>query len=112
MITHKENCAPTNCSLALPFAPYSEGCTTPKVRLELTPGLPIQEWMAIGKQLSEGIRAGMWMLGDWLVYGHNNYEVTEWNNRIPKGIYAEIAKVTGYAEGTLRNAKYVCAAIP
>ena len=51
-------------------------------------------------------------LGDFLAYGEGTYRDKNLRVRVPDGIYEEIAKVTGYSEKTLRNAKAVCAALP
>jgi hypothetical protein len=88
------------------------GCQVFTQGLILPPGLDYDEWMRIGSHLTTLLGAVMWMWGDWLAFGQTHYIVTKWGNRLPDGIYKECSRLTGYAEGTLRNAKCVCAALP
>jgi hypothetical protein len=55
--------------------------------------------------------AVLWLIGDWLAFGQEKYHGRDGYKRIENGIYAITAEETGFAEGTLRNAKYVCAAV-
>ncbi len=90
---------------------FPEGCQMFQRGLALRNGLEYDEWMEVGTRLSQVTGAVMWAVGDWLAYGEHNYLKSKWGNRVPDGLYKEIAARTGYAEQTLTNAKYVCSAL-
>jgi hypothetical protein len=94
-------------SLSLP-----SGVQTFRHGLVIAADMPYDAWLAIGTKLTEVTGATMWMLGDWLAYGQFNYDASHWGKRTPNELYARLATETGYAEGTLRNAKCVCQALP
>jgi hypothetical protein len=54
----------------------------------------------------------MWRLGDWFNYGQSNYGKSKWGDRTPDNLYDQIAGQVGLSAVTLKNAKYVCAALP
>jgi hypothetical protein len=54
----------------------------------------------------------MWMIGDWLAYGQEEYLGKPGHERLKNDTYAKVAEDTGYAESTLRDATWVCTAIP
>lgn len=62
----------------------------------------IEEWDAYGcglRAVAEGVN---WLRGDWLTYGEHAYGE----------MYAQAVNSTDYAEGSLRNMKYVAANVP
>lgn len=74
--------------------------------------VPYDEWIRVGSHLKQVAGSVMFMIGDWLAYGQAKYVDNVWGRRMPNDIYRQIAQETGYAEGTLRNSKYVCTHIP
>lgn len=74
--------------------------------------VPYDEWIHIGGHLKQVAGSVMFMIGDWLAYGQAKYVDNVWGKRMPNDLYRHFAVETGYAEGTLRNAKYICTAIP
>lgn len=64
--------------------------------------------MRIGSRLKELNGSVMWLLGDWLAYGHANYAKEQWGGRSPTGLYEQLSLETGYSISTLKNAKYLC----
>ncbi|MDP9476332.1 MAG: LmbU family transcriptional regulator [Actinomycetota bacterium] len=70
--------------------------------LELPPNLTFEEWAACGKTL-KGIDAAVkWWVGDWLVYGEDNFP-DKW---------AQAVEATDYEEPTLRKAAWVASRFP
>lgn len=68
----------------------------------LPEGLTYEEWAAEGPILIRMAQSAMWWVGDWIRYGERRWGET----------YAQAIEVTGLAEGTLRNAVWVCDRIP
>ena len=89
-----------------------KSCIVTRQGLTLKPGLTREEWLSIGTKVGDLAGATSWVLGDFLAYGDQFYLDAKGAKRIPDGLYAEIATRTGFAEQTLRNLKYVCAALP
>jgi hypothetical protein len=110
--TVSDDCALSPRADEDPAPRLPDGCTVHRLGLVLRPGLNQQEWLGIGRQLSDLAGAMMWMLGDFFAYGDHLYTDKNGAKRMPAGIYAEIAAQTGYDEQTLRSMKYVAAAIP
>lgn len=70
--------------------------------LEIRPGMPINDWVELGKFLKRaGDSVGIWR-GDWINYGKHEY----------KKKYEEAVALTGLSEGTLMNDVWVAKAIP
>lgn len=70
--------------------------------LEIRPGMPINDWVELGRFLKRaGDSVGIWR-GDWVNYGKHEY----------KKKYEEAIALTGLAEGTLMNDVWVSKAIP
>lgn len=75
---------------------HSQVMTT-KVSLQIPEGLPFDEWERAGHQLTGIVNSSSWWLGDWLVYGKENYV-----DRYEYGIRA-----VGLQYQTLRNYAWV-----
>ncbi|WP_197537263.1 MULTISPECIES: LmbU family transcriptional regulator [Frankia] len=71
---------------------------TTKVGLHIPPGLAFEDWERAGRQLSGLIDSSSWWLGDWLIYGKDQYV-----DRYERGIRA-----AGLQYQTLRNYSWVC----
>lgn len=71
-----------------------------------------EDWMSVSSRVVEVTGAALWMLGDLLAYGHANFQDTHWGKRTPSELYERLARETGYAEGTLANARVVCSRFP
>lgn len=67
------------------------------VALHIPEGTSFDDWQLLGKKLQQMEKSVMWWIGDWLRFGERKYGET----------YKQAIEATGYAEGTLRNAKYV-----
>lgn len=67
------------------------------VALDMPEGMTFEEWQALGGTLQQMERSVMWWIGDWLRFGERKYGET----------YAQAVEETDYAEGTLRDAKWV-----
>lgn len=78
------------------------GCEFTPTSLKLPPDLTYDQWDRIGRQLQLADIAIQWWLGDWLVYGE-----FRWREK-----YAQAVQVTGKAEQTLMNYRFVANAIP
>lgn len=77
-------------------------CTFTRIGLIIEPGMPIDDWVELGKRLvaaKEGL--GIWR-GDWVEYGKHEYGKK----------YEAALALTGLKEGTLRNDVWVANAIP
>ncbi len=70
--------------------------------LVFTRELEIGDWMKFGSFIAEQERGRMFQLGDFVNYGEAEYGEK----------YSQALSHTDYKEGTLRNAAYVCNAIP
>jgi hypothetical protein len=68
-----------------------------RTELRLPQDLPLQAWARIGSQISLLTNSSAWWLGDWLVYGRDNYP-----NR-----YRQAMKETSLDYQTLRNYAWV-----
>lgn len=67
-----------------------------------------REWQLEGRRLSAISKASPWWIGDWLAFGAEKWGETEqWGEK-----YSEAKKLTGYDGKTLRNRRYVSAAVP
>ena len=74
-------------SLALP------GCQFSKTALEIQPGLPFDQWDAIGARLLQIHKGVEWWIADFLAYGEREYGKD----------YKTASLLTGYKVTTLRN---------
>ncbi|MGV9316244.1 LmbU family transcriptional regulator [Streptomyces sp. NPDC003691] len=70
---------------------------TTKVGLHIPVGLAFEEWERAGRRLSGLLNSSSWWLGDWLVYGKDQYA-----DRYERGIRA-----AGLQYQTLRNYAWV-----
>ncbi|WP_208105397.1 LmbU family transcriptional regulator [Streptomyces sp. GC420] len=70
---------------------------TTKVGLHIPVGLSFEEWERAGRQLSGLLNSSSWWLGDWLIYGKDQYA-----DRYDRGIRA-----AGLQYQTLRNYAWV-----
>jgi hypothetical protein len=104
-----KNTAPTEALSVSKVLP--DGCVAYRNGLVLPEGLPHDEWQKIGKQITQLASASMWMIGDWLAYGQVAYKGLPGFERMENDRYSKVAADTGLAEGSLRNAKYICAAV-
>lgn len=70
--------------------------------LHLRPGLPFEEWARLGHRVHAVNDASAWWIGDWLVYGQQQFGER----------YREATAATGFEYQTLRNYAWVAARIP
>ncbi|MEU2734427.1 LmbU family transcriptional regulator [Streptomyces sp. NPDC007095] len=70
---------------------------TTRVGLQIPPGLNFETWEHAGRTLAGIVDSSSWWLGDWLVYGKDNYA-----DRYERGIRA-----AGLKYQTLRNYAWV-----
>src|SRR5687767_13709047 len=78
------------------------GCAITPTGLVIQPGMPIDDWVELGKRLSKAKDSlGIWR-GDWIEYGKHEYGKK----------YKEALALTGLKEGTLRNDVWIANAIP
>ncbi|WJY37073.1 LmbU family transcriptional regulator [Streptomyces sp. P9-2B-2] len=70
---------------------------TTRVGLQMPPDLSFEDWERAGRRLSGVLDSSSWWLGDWLVYGKDNYV-----DRYQRGIRA-----AGLKYQTLRNYAWV-----
>lgn len=68
--------------------------------LHIPDGTSFDDWSRLGETLQQMERSVMWWIGDWLRFGERKYGET----------YAQAVEATGYAYGTLANAKRVASA--
>jgi hypothetical protein len=66
---------------------------TSRVGLELHERLSYEQWIVVGKRLSEHVDASCWWLGDWLLFGESRYGAK----------YTQAIASTGLGYKTLRN---------
>ena len=70
---------------------------TTRVGLQMPPGMNFEDWEQAGRRLAGIVDSSAWWLGDWLVYGKDNYA-----DRYQRGIRA-----AGLKYQTLRNYAWV-----
>lgn len=96
------------------FSDY--GITPMDAGLIFTRDLTKDEWKTVGTHLRKSMKAVLWWVGDWILYGEKMYSVTidqrdeDKRNlkRLGHGMAMEMAKITGYSPGTISNIKSVC----
>ncbi|MGW3938002.1 LmbU family transcriptional regulator [Streptomyces phaeochromogenes] len=77
--------------------PRCDQVLTTKVGLHIPVGLAFEDWERAGRQLSGLLNSSSWWLGDWLIYGKDQYA-----DRYERGIRA-----AGLQYQTLRNYAWV-----
>lgn len=78
------------------------GCSFTTIGLIIEPGLPIDDWVELGKRLVAAKDSlGIWR-GDWVEYGKHEYGKK----------YEEALALTGLKYGTLANDVWVAKAVP
>ncbi|MEV3927280.1 LmbU family transcriptional regulator [Actinomadura coerulea] len=70
---------------------------TGRTSLRLPPKLPFAAWQRVGRQLYLISDSSAWWLGDWLVFGEENFPDR----------YRHVVAETGLSYGTLRNYAWV-----
>lgn len=93
---------------ALSLSVDLDGCVPLTNGLRLPDTMAYPDWLRVGEKLSRLNRAAIWMLGDWLAYGHAKFGKEKWNSKEPVGLYEQVSKATGYSVRYLRNASSVC----
>ena len=88
-----------------------DGCLAYRNGLVIPAGTSHDSWLKIGTMVTDLARSSLWLIGDWLAYGQEEYKGQPGYERMQNELYAKIAGEVGLAEGTLRNAKYVCSAV-
>jgi hypothetical protein len=79
------------------------GCTFTATGLLINPGLPIDDWVELGRRLNKaGDSVGIWR-GDWIIYGKNEYGKKDYESAVVR---------TGLKIGTLYNDVSVARAVP
>ena len=68
----------------------------------LKPGISFEEWQLIGDQLGGIAKGVMFWIGDWLVFGEEQYGEK----------YAQAMEITGYSYRTVKQAKYIAKKFP
>ena len=68
-----------------------------KVALHIPENTSFEDWNRLGETIQQMEKSVMWWIGDWLRFGESKYGE----------MYSQAVDVTGYAKGTLQNAKYV-----
>lgn len=89
-----------------------DGCVAYRNGLELPQGLSKDDWLKVGRPVKELAVSAMWLIGDWLAYGHDRFVETCSGLWLQDGVYAAAALETGLSLQTLKNAKWVCAKLP
>jgi len=67
------------------------------VGLHLPENMALKEWWRVGERLRDTQQSIMWWIGDWLRFGERVHGVT----------YASAALLTGFKEGSLRDAVWL-----
>lgn len=80
-----------------PAAARNGRVLTTRVGLQMPPGMNFDDWEQAGRRLAGVLDSSAWWLGDWLVYGKDNYA-----DRYQRGIRA-----AGLKYQTLRNYAWV-----
>jgi hypothetical protein len=73
-----------------------------RTELRLPARLPLAAWTRLGEQISLLTNSSAWWLGDWLVYGRENFP----------GRYKKATRQTGLDYQTLRNYAWVAGRFP
>lgn len=92
--------------------PLPSSCAISRHGLTLSADLTREEWLSIGTKLGDVAGSTPWLLGDFFAYGDKFYSGAKGVKQVPDGIYTKLADAIGMSPGTLKNAKYVCLALP
>lgn len=85
-----------------------KGATVTPISWTPTSEMGRREWQVEGRRLSAISKASPWWIGDWLAFGAEKWgDAEQWGET-----YSEAKKLTGYDGKTLRNRRYVSAALP
>ena len=63
-----------------------------------------KKWRALGVKIGQAVRCMEFVIGDWLVYGEQNFAKSR---RVEPGRYKEALRMTGIDYGVLRDYAYV-----
>lgn len=83
--------------------------------LELPADLTPEQWHEIGERLAQATAGALFMWGDFFAYGegfHKPRKTGEASPIMADGVFDAWAQISGFDATTLRDAKYVCQAIP
>lgn len=89
------------------------GALTP-VSLDLSdPDMPYVRWESLGRFFGGVVRANLWWVGDWLIYGEAVFgeQAAQGVEATTKERYSEAERVTGFDHGTLMNIRSICARV-
>ncbi|ONI76410.1 hypothetical protein ALI144C_35305 [Actinosynnema sp. ALI-1.44] len=75
---------------------------TKRTSFTLPPGVPMDEWSRIGRQIDTIAASSSWWLGDWLIYGQSQYP----------DLYKRAVEQTALDYQTLRNYAWVARQYP
>lgn len=75
-----------------------DGCKLTSKGATFETGLSFEKWQAIGSTLRYLEKSVLFWIGDWINYGEKAYGEK----------YSQALEVTGYDQGTLQNAAWVC----
>lgn len=92
-----------------------EGVVIRRNGLELPKGLTDTDWQDIGARLGAASAGVLFMWGDFFAYAETHFQhrpAKEGKRTLAAGVYDEWAPRSGFDAATLRNAKYVCQAVP
>lgn len=78
-----------------------------QVGMEFQGVLPFEEWQSIGERFGEATKRFSWALGDWLLYGSDNFK-----KRISHDLIIEAERMTGVDRQSLLALATVCRRIP
>lgn len=104
----RTNCAPDSTASekqslverALRVAPFLKGTVLSVTGLQLPEQITLEQWESIGRELGRLQSASSWQIGDWWVYGQQEYG--------DRKALVESEEWTGPVYGTCKNTAVVC----
>ena len=83
------------------------------VGMRFTEELSFEEWKALAASIGQAARSVAFIVGDWLVYGHNLFGTDGFpDRRVPTELYQIAVAATGMDATTLQNYAYVSRSVP
>lgn len=87
--------------------PVPRKVTITPTGLEVRQELSFEEWRGLAPMLGDAVRRMAFVIGDWLVYGEDQFQKGTLGKRVMTAVYDAATGATGLDRATLQNYAYV-----